>query len=353
MTTRVTSRLSCLLDASNLDRWQGGSQLLGQPPTSCLGAATSCLGGPNIASMEPVTRTLVGLLLLTRGLLPNGSVLDVGAHVGHEACWYSALDPLRTVHAVEPLEHNIARMQRQRAMSWPAMGIGKIVILHAGLGSQEQSRVSVPRIRSKNPEGHVLTLWRVANASEPTKTKETEQESFPVHTVDSMFEVERLAFAHIDVEGEELNLLNGAGRTLARDRPWLTVEAHTNASMLQYTDRDYYVAHHVGKELARAQYTMYVIDEWCGDPGCRNILCVPEADKTRFEVSETGRLMHQAGTLTHCGEAKADALWECLQASVYRVREALRIRRPYTRPRRASRFNANPRGGAPWRHRSP
>jgi len=286
MTTRVTSRLSCLLDASNLDRWQGGSQLLGQPPTSCLGAATSCLGGPNIASMEPVTRTLVGLLLLTRGLLPNGSVLDVGAHVGHEACWYSALDPLRTVHAVEPLEHNIARMQRQRAMSWPAMGIGKIVILHAGLGSQEQSRVSVPRIRSKNPEGHVLTLWRVANASEPTKTKETEQESFPVHTVDSMFEVERLAFAHIDVEGAELDVLHGAESTIQRDRPLFSVEV--------WVHKNHTYTRSLIDTVGAYGYRPYAIAEKCGlNLDCRNLLCVPTERHSAFVAHLTSHDMMQ------------------------------------------------------------
>ena len=289
--------------------------MIGWPPSTCLGSAARCLGGQFVASMEPVLRTLCGLLLLTNNLLPpKGDVLDIGAHVGRETCWYSSLDPSRTVHAVEPLETNIARMRHEIPRWQELIGAGNIEILHAGFGSR-QSRLTVPRISHRDPEHNQLVLWRAENNA----TGMIDTESFPVYTVDKIFEHTTLAFAHIDVEGQEADLLQGARLTLARDRPWLTVEAHTNASLRGFVEREYILTNRIGKMLSNAQYATYVVNEVCGHKGCRNVLCVPSEHITRFEASDAWLLMHRAGALNRCDNV-SPSLWHCLQSSIFRVR---------------------------------
>ena len=53
---------------------------------------------------RPTTEQLLHLLLaglFSERLVPEGSVIDVGANDGEMACYYASLDPQRTVHAME------------------------------------------------------------------------------------------------------------------------------------------------------------------------------------------------------------------------------------------------------------
>lgn len=81
---------------------------------------------------EPMLRVLLGLLLLDADdLLPDGSVLDAGAHLGGDACFYSAASPhsakhsARIVHALDPDERNVAFMaaRARRGAVWDSIGV--------------------------------------------------------------------------------------------------------------------------------------------------------------------------------------------------------------------------------------
>ena len=91
-------------------------------------------------------------------------------------------------------------------------------------------------------------------------------------TVDSLFNSlwvgERLGFAHLDLEGMEINALRGAAATLARDRPVLTIEVWTHTKAAATRSK---LSH-----LAGLNYDAYVIDELAGIPwDVRNLLCLP------------------------------------------------------------------------------
>ena len=81
------------------------------------------------ALSEPLFRAIVGGLLL-EARVPNGSIIDAGAHMGFESCYYASMSPRRTVHAVEPLTSNVAFMRRQYSLSHP-----NLAPLLGGLGS--------------------------------------------------------------------------------------------------------------------------------------------------------------------------------------------------------------------------
>ena len=70
------------------------------------------------ALSETLFRAIVGGLFL-EARVPNGSIIDAGAHMGFESCYYAGMSPLRTVHAVEPLSSNVAFMKRQYSRSHP------------------------------------------------------------------------------------------------------------------------------------------------------------------------------------------------------------------------------------------
>ena len=97
--------------------------------------------------------------------------------------------------------------------------------------------------------------------------------TFRIHRLDSLFleggpwASERLAFGHFDVEGSELDLLQGAAAVLRRDRPVFTVEqalgdVEGSLSLLRYIESLGFQAH--------------MVPEVCGrNRDCRNFICVP------------------------------------------------------------------------------
>ena len=136
------------------------------------------------------------------------------------------------------------------------------------------------------------------------------------------------------MEGLEPEVLDGARRTVARDRPWLTFEAHTNATAKSLSDAELIaavgLAHRLGKALHHARYAVYVVDEVCGGSGCRNLLCVPMPHEARFEASGVWQFMSEVGLLTRCD---GSTLWDCLQGSARRMRLA---RKPPPTPQKSA-----------------
>ena len=106
-----------------------------------------------------------------------------------------------------------------------------------------------------------------------------------------------MAFAHWDVEHAEFELLQGARRTLARDRPWFTVEAHLPTAercgplppMGPGADHAAALRESAQAKLRLASsmgFRAFILEEPCGAIcGCRNVLCVPEEHVARWVAS--------------------------------------------------------------------
>lgn len=184
----------------------------------------------------------------------------------------------------------------------------------------------------------------------------------------------------VSVEGSEAEVVRGARHTLLHDRPVLTLEAHTNSSARTYEARDEARVHAIQAELVHARYVesdagrpdgraagggrkgtsdfisvtsqhpggghvaggdhglhephldehVYVVDEVCGGPGCRNLVCFPPGapHTAAFAVSATRRMLERSGRLTRCESTRRVSLWGCLQASVRRVAARVRSEAP-------------------------
>ena len=197
-------------------------------------------------------------------LLLNGSIVDSGAHFGGESCFFADLAPERTVHAVEPLNSNIHRMGKYRDRK-------NIKPLLGALGS-------TARMMELHTPRHSSMLSGVTSAPNATKDSRT---AVPVYRLDDLFATERLAFAHLDVEGSENDVLRGAEMVLRRDRPVFTVEVTTSSTAYWETLRT----------LKALDYRAMLVDEQCGVMSdCRNIICVPQersAELPKRVIEET------------------------------------------------------------------
>lgn len=223
--------------------------------------------------------------------------------------------PTRTVHGLDPLQHNIASLKKLCGSN------PNVRPLLGGLGASEQT-LHVPASKSRYGGQQISIASRSSGESPIGKgTRDgvavlnvvgynnTGQE-FHVWPVDQLFATqwrdERLGFAHWDTEGNELDILRGAVGTLRRDAPIFTVEIVVHKSP-QYT-----VA--LLEFIASLDYKSYLIEEEAGLPlDTRNLLNLPRRHRenmtadgahkghshTLMKGSPTLRRYEQHGILVH------------------------------------------------------
>ena len=218
-------------------------------------------------------RTIAAIFALSSscGGLHNGSVVDSGAHVGGESCLYADYAPERIVHAIDPIRGNVDLMRaRYRDQT-------NLIPLQAGLGSVDRVvDIASTKVVARGIGGRGAAMLRnVAQAKGASFPRaEDSPTAFRVLRLDDMFAPsgawahEKLAFAHFDVEGSELDVLRGAREVIARDRPVFTCEVATG--MTEY-------AQNLLEEIAFLGYEAYAFAEKCGDNAdCRNLICLPK-----------------------------------------------------------------------------
>ena len=241
-----------------------------------LGVRGSASVGCGVTTHEPLFISLLRGLLV-EGLLPPGSILDAGANDGTEACLLAATAPKRIVHAIEPLQQNI-KLMRSRFSNVT----DNLFPFEAGLGANDRSVKIGTRAGTvkAGPYAQVhLTQTGANQVQGERKAPAQTAREIPVYRIDTLFTKhwhdERLALAHLDLEGDELSAIQGAQHTIRRDQPLMTVEVfphHREAAtklLLNFT--------------ASLGYYAFAIDETCGLPvDCRNVLLLPQKGIERY-----------------------------------------------------------------------
>jgi FkbM family methyltransferase len=212
-----------------------------------------------IGEHEIILVSLIASLFREDHFMPPGGILDAGAQFGEQAAYYAKLAPGRTVHAVDPSPRNIDKIEKTYKAALPNLKIHQV-----GLGSTVGVR------RTPKDAG-----FNMDHGSE-----------FRVETLDSLFfdRGEPLGFAHLDVEGLELQVLEGSVNTLTTYQPIVTTElrVHDNATyttlLLTFLDQ--------------LGYDTYVIDEVCGYPymDYRNLLNIPRTLSRNLPFSDAFNL---------------------------------------------------------------
>lgn len=211
--------------------------------------------------MEPLLWRIV-VRLLAAGLLPDGDVLDAGANDGRTTARLATLVSPRRVVAVEPIHVNYDHIRAAVVAAHP-----NVQAVHGGLGATPGNGSYAHR-QDRKVGTMIGKLSLYARSSHGTST-------YPILTVDELFSTRRLALAHWDVEGAEADVLDGAARTLRRDRPIFTIETHA-AHAKDAHDR----------ALARVRalgYESMEVPERCGGwADCRNHVCAPAGNASRI-----------------------------------------------------------------------
>jgi FkbM family methyltransferase len=215
---------------------------------------------------EILLESLVGMLFQEDGLMPLGDVLDVGAQFGEQACQFAVLAPERQVYAMDP-----SPTQVKGIMDKFASRLTNLNVIHAGIGQQIGTGVADKHFTGLKPG-----------------------DTYPIETMDNVFfdQNRKLAFAHIDVEGREWEVLKGGNKTIHANRPIFTAEVRVHKDP-EFTKN---LLSHITDIL---QYDVYVVDEPCGWPHMdyRNLICFPRHLNPKLRHSNAFNLAAASGAI--------------------------------------------------------
>ena len=250
---------------------------------------------------EPIFRSIIGGLFAEH-LMPTGSIVDVGANTGDDACFYAERQPQRLVHAIDPMRQNVDHIIRSFAAHLPNLRA------EAGALGAERGWLDIRSLAvHATAAGLGAQLTRdTMKSSARSRQRRRAAGSVPIHTLDHLFMKgrwigERLAFGHFDVEGNEMSLLQGAMGVIRRDRPVFTTEVfvHNRRALTRM----------VLRTVASLDYVALVIEEECGIPAdCRNVLHLPRERLASFANSSTFELAAAALKLSIVNESSIASL---------------------------------------------
>lgn len=159
------------------------------------------------------------LTVVRRMLAPGMRVVDIGANSGMYAYAFG-----RTYHvdAFEPLP------EPARCLRGVAARLPRVRAHEVALSSQPgTATLFIPYLHGR-PQSELARFARPASGR-------YEEVTVPVSTLDA-FGLSDIGLIKIDVEGHELSVLEGAGETIARERPMLLIEIEQRHSAMPITD---------------------------------------------------------------------------------------------------------------------
>lgn len=207
---------------------------------------------------EIILVSLLGGLMREEGLIPDGTFLDAGAQHGEQGAHFAVAAPDRRVLCLDPSPANVEGMKKEYG--------------------------ELPNLRIE--QGGLSTEVGIMKPRDDSFKMDL-NETFQLFTLDSLFynKGEKLGFAHLDVEGLELDVLKGGVETLRAYKPILTTEIRVH---------DHKYTTELLKFLDKESYDTYIIDEVCGSPhqDLRNLLNIPRSLSRRMAKSDTFNLLH-------------------------------------------------------------
>ena len=179
---------------------------------------------------------------------PSGDILDVGAHTGDWACMYACFDLERTVRAVDPAPKLVSDMK------CPHKNMFKYNYVIS-------NRTGYMSLSSD-------TQW-LANPS--LGRRRLNELKVEIQTLDNLFLdiwKSHPSFLHIDVEGYELEVLQGSVKIIEQFKPIFSIEIHVL--------HDKSLAVELILFAEKYNYVIYMVNEVCGlFTDCRNFICFP------------------------------------------------------------------------------
>lgn len=142
-------------------------------------------------------------------LIPdNAAVLDIGANIGNHTLYWLTTSPKRAkyVYAFEVIDETYEILKKNIALN----GLqNKTTLFHFGLGAH-------------NTSASISSM--ILNNMGATSIQEDKNGKFQIRKLDDVKLNHKIDFVKIDVEGTEIDVIKGAKKFLAKDKPLIWVE---------------------------------------------------------------------------------------------------------------------------------
>lgn len=147
------------------------------------------------------------LALLAPHILPGARILDVGANIGNHTVWFAKIAAADYVLPIEPQP----RMGQLLRLNCALNGLNNVDLSQLGCAlGKEAGRGLITIPQAFNPAGASIALDADGDV--------------PVHVGDAVVGDGHFDFVKIDVEGAELDVVDGLASMISRCRPTLFVE---------------------------------------------------------------------------------------------------------------------------------
>lgn len=217
----------------------------------------------------------IQLEMFSQIIRPGHTVLDVGANIGgYTLPFAQAVGPSGTVWAYEPQPVVFQNLCANLALN----GLVNTRAFNAGCGA-DSGQIMVPPIRydtQGNFGGVSLDMFKEHGEATP----------IPIYKLDEHFTGRRLDFMKIDVEGMELDVLQGAQELIRKFQPIIYAEndrKEKSEALLQFIFDSGYNAWWHCPPLFNPKNFAGKSENVIGNFVSHNILCLPKNSAVRVE----------------------------------------------------------------------
>jgi FkbM family methyltransferase len=193
----------------------------------------------------------IHFFLIQNGYIPD-NIIDAGAFIGDNSIpWAKNINGI--VYAIDPSKENCAFIQKLAELN----NVHNINIIQSALSSKIE-------ILCTNSDMHMCRF--VDTKQNIFENGINNINSVPLDYLYDTHKIDKICYIHLDVEGMENIVINGANKIIDTFNPIITIEQHLKS--------DDYVQ--LCDHLKHKNYSIFIINERAGSKkDCRNIIAFP------------------------------------------------------------------------------
>ena len=172
---------------------------------------TDCISSIMVNSKDYWDNWAGGALGIINKYLPdNAVILDIGANIGSHTVYWAFERNAKKIYAFEPLPDTFNILKTNIELNSLQ---NRVEIYNIGL-SNESCSCSIDKYNESNIGG--------------TSFKKSDRGNFIFKPLDNFGFDEKINLIKIDVEGAEVNVLNGGKKTIVKNKPVIVIETFTH-----------------------------------------------------------------------------------------------------------------------------
>lgn len=191
----------------------------------------------------------------------GGHVLDIGANIGVMTYYFAKKLPQTAVHSFEPVPDNLKVLLRVKSK----FGLFNVKIHPYALGDK------AGKVTMIMPEFKKVYLHGLSYIQQERNESKGTIYDVDLKNLDELVEFEgvKINAVKIDVEGYELNVLEGAGRLISKNRPLIYCELWENDNRKKSLEL-----------ISKLDYKIFInqkknLKEYVGQKGFQNFFFIP------------------------------------------------------------------------------